>query len=78
MISLFSDKDGVFYAIDSKNGKLKWKVSFDKKVEITTPTISDGVIFIGVGGEGIFGLNSENGEIVFKLYNNCFIFSPLL
>ncbi len=72
----FSDKDGVFYAIDSKNGKLKWKVSFDKKVEITTPTISDGVIFIGVGGEGIFGLNSENGEIVFKLYNNCFIFSP--
>ncbi len=70
----FSDRDGNFYAIDSKNGKLKWKVSFDK--EITTPTISDGVIFIGVGGEGIFGLNSENGEIIFKLYNNCLWFSP--
>ncbi len=70
----FSDRDGCFYAIDDKNGKLKWKVSFDKK--ITTPTISDGVIFIGVGGEGIFGLNSENGEIIFKLYNNCFSFSP--
>lgn len=70
----FSDRDGNFYAIDSKTGKLKWKVFFDKK--ITTPTISDGVIFIGVGGEGIFGLNSENGEIIFKLYNNCFSFSP--
>lgn len=70
----FSDRDGNFYAIDSKNGKLKWKVSFDKK--ITTPTISDGVIFIGVIGEGIFGLNSENGEIIFKLYNNCLWFSP--
>ena len=70
----FSDRDGNFYAIDSKNGKLKWKVSFDK--EITTPTISDGVIFIGVIGEGIFGLNSENGEIIFKLYNNCLWFSP--
>lgn len=72
----FSDKDGVFYAIDSNNGKVKWKVSFDRVEKITTPTISDGIIFIGVGGKGIFGLNSENGEIVFKLYNNCLFFSP--
>ncbi|MBC7194946.1 MAG: PQQ-like beta-propeller repeat protein, partial [Caldisericia bacterium] len=72
----FSDKDGNFYALDEKNGNLIWKVHFENSYEITTPTLANDIIFIGVCNLGIIGLNSKNGEIKFKLYNDDYFPAP--
>lgn len=78
-IIYFSDKEGNFYAVNTNNGQLLWKLHFENVDEITTPIICNEIVFIGVNNLGIIGLNSKNGDIVFKLNNNGnFPFPPII
>ena len=64
-----ADDRGYVYAFDSTDGALIWENKIGDCIDISSPTISGGLIFIGTrdGSEGaFFALNESTGEVLWK------------
>ncbi|MBK8549607.1 MAG: PQQ-binding-like beta-propeller repeat protein [Ignavibacteria bacterium] len=57
--------DGYVYAVDSENGKLKWKYETGGVVH-STPVIDSGKLYIGSFDGYVYALNVSDGSLVWK------------
>ncbi|MBO9583649.1 MAG: PQQ-binding-like beta-propeller repeat protein [Flavobacterium sp.] len=64
-LAIFGSSDGTMYAVDAKNGSLKWK--FETKAAIhSTPIIDQNTVYFG-GWDGIFyALDAKTGKEKWK------------
>jgi outer membrane protein assembly factor BamB len=68
-VVFIADTDGYVYALNSTNGVLIWRKRIGNVVDISSPTIADGKIFIATrdGSEGAFFImNETTGVILWK------------
>ena len=68
-VVFISDDSGYVYAFDSTDGSLIWENKIGNCIDISSPTISSGLIFIGTrdGSKGaFFALDESTGEILWK------------
>jgi len=68
-VVFIADDSGYVYAIDSTDGSLIWENKIGDWIDISSPTISGGLIFIGTrdGSEGaFFALDESTGEVLWK------------
>jgi outer membrane protein assembly factor BamB len=68
-VIFISDTSGYVYALNSSIGALLWEKKIGNTIDISSPTISGGLLFIGTRDfeEGaFFALNESNGEILWK------------
>jgi len=66
-IVFISDTKGWVYALHSTSGALKWKIKIGEKIDISSPTLARGLVFIGTRDKekgGFFALNEETGRIL--------------
>lgn len=66
-----ADTFGYLYALNSTNGSLVWERKMGNKFDISSPTISGGILFIGTrdwDNSAFFAVNETTGEILWK-YN---------
>ncbi len=66
-----ADTMGYLYALNSTNGSIVWEKKLGNKFDISSPTISGGIIFIGTRdweNSAFFAINETTGEILWK-YN---------
>ena len=78
-VVFISDLDGYVYAINSSSGSLIWETRIGTSCDISSPTISGGLLFIGTRDfcEGaFFALNETNGDIVWKYHVGASITAP--
>ena len=64
-----ADASGYVYALDSTDGTLIWENKIGDVIDISSPTISGGLIFVGTrdGSNGaFFALEESTGEILWK------------
>jgi len=77
-----ADMSGYVYAINATSGNLIWENKIGDKFDISSPTISGGLLFIGTRDfdEGAFyALNETNGEVVWKYkIGNCITAPPTI
>ncbi len=74
-----SDTSGYVYALDSTDGTLIWENKIGNCIDISSPTISGGLIFIGTrdGSNGaFFALEESTGEILWKYTIGASITAP--
>jgi outer membrane protein assembly factor BamB len=68
-VIFISDTSGYVYALNSSSGVLIWEKKIGNTCDISSPSISGGLLFIGTRDfeEGaFFALNETNGEILWK------------
>ena len=68
-VVFIADASGYVYALDSTDGTLIWENKIGDVIDISSPTISGGLIFIGTrdGSNGaFFALEESTGEILWK------------
>ena len=68
-VIFISDTSGYVYALNSSSGALLWEKKIGYTIDISSPTISGGLLFIGTRDfeEGaFFALNETNGDILWK------------
>ena len=66
-IVFISDTKGWVYAVLSTSGSLKWKTKIGDKIDISSPTLAGGLVFIGTRDEekgSFFALDEETGHIL--------------
>jgi outer membrane protein assembly factor BamB len=64
-----ADTSGYVYALNASNGVLKWKNKIGRIFDISSPTLSGGLVFIGArdGYDGaFFALNETTGDVVWR------------
>jgi|GEM_PF-5329799 len=57
--------NGNFYSIDSKTGKVIWKLALGARIE-STPCIENGIAYLGNDLGAFHAINIRNGSIVWK------------
>jgi len=70
-VVFIADDIGYVYAIDSTDGSLIWENKIGDCIDISSPTIGGGLIFIGTHDSSkgaFFALNESTGEVLWK-YN---------
>jgi outer membrane protein assembly factor BamB len=68
-VLFISDMSGYVYALNSSTGALLWEKKIGNVFDISSPSISGGLIFIGTRDfdEGaFFALNETNGDVLWK------------
>jgi len=68
-VILISDTSGYVYALNSTSGTLIWENKIGNKIDISSPTLSGGLLFIGTRdhSEGaFFVLNETTGDVLWK------------
>ncbi|MCK4266717.1 MAG: PQQ-binding-like beta-propeller repeat protein, partial [Thermoplasmata archaeon] len=78
-VVFIADTAGYVYALNAMNGDLIWEKKIGDVVDISSPTISGGLIFIGTrdGNEGaFFVLNETTGDILWKYTVGASITTP--
>jgi len=60
-------KSGYFYALDAKNGGSLWKYNMGQGSS-SSPTISNGMVYIGSNAGYVYALDAKNGDLLWK-YN---------
>lgn len=68
-VVFISDTSGYVYALNATLGTLLWETKIGNDIDISSPTLSGGLLFIGTrDGEGgaFFALNETTGAIVWK------------
>ncbi len=68
-VIFIADTSGYVYALDSKDGTLLWENKIGNIIDISSPTLSGGLLFIGTrdSNEGaFFVLNETTGDILWK------------
>jgi uncharacterized protein YcfL len=74
-----ADTYGFVYAFNSTDGTLIWENKIGGCIDISSPTLSGGLIFVGTrdGSEGaFFALNQSTGEILWKYKIGASITAP--
>ncbi len=64
-----ADTAGYVYAFNSTTGNLVWENKIGDTIDISSPTLSGGLIFIGTRDfdeSALFALNETNGDILWK------------
>lgn len=51
------------YALDAATGSVKWKY-FMQYLNGSSPTVANGVVYIGTGGHQIYAVNAETGDLI--------------
>lgn len=59
----FGSSDGHLYALDAKDGRLKWKYKTSGEVH-ATPLVLDTLVYTGSMGGHMYALNKTNGSLV--------------
>ena len=68
-VVFIADTAGYVYALDAADGSLRWEKKLGTKFDISSPSLSGDLLFIGTrdGAEGaFFALNEITGELVWK------------
>jgi len=68
-VIFISDTSGYVYALNSSSGALLWEKKIGNTIDISSPTLSGGLLFIGTRDfeEGaFFALNEATGDILWK------------
>jgi outer membrane protein assembly factor BamB len=68
-VVFIADTAGYVYALDAVDGTLRWEKKLGNTFDISSPSLSGGLLFIGTrdGTEGaFFALNETTGELVWK------------
>jgi outer membrane protein assembly factor BamB len=68
-VIFISDTSGYVYALNSSSGALLWEKKIGNTIDISSPTLSGGLLFIGTRdfeGGAFFALNETNGDILWK------------
>jgi len=68
-VIFISDTSGYVYALNSTSGTLIWENKIGNTIDISSPTLSGGLLFIGTrdNSEGaFFALNETTGDILWK------------
>jgi len=66
-IVFISDTKGWVYAVHSTSGTLKWKTKIGEKTDISSPTLANGLVFIGTRDKekgSFFALDEETGRVL--------------
>jgi outer membrane protein assembly factor BamB len=75
----FGDCAGKVYAVNASNGAERWRFAsigdtlnnenfgFDRKAIISSPTLSDGMLFIGGRDGYLYALNTNNGSLRWRV-----------
>lgn len=58
---LVNGGDGVFYAVDSRSGVLRWQASVGDTLVAGTAAVADGVVYVAAKGHGLMALNLSTG-----------------
>jgi len=78
-VVFIADASGYVYALDSTDGSLIWENKIGDCIDISSPTISGGLIFIGTrdGDNGaFFALKESTGKILWKYTIGASITAP--
>ena len=68
-VVFIADLSGYVYALDSTDGTLLWENKIGDTIDISSPTLSGGLLFIGTrdGSKGaFFALNETTGDVLWK------------
>jgi outer membrane protein assembly factor BamB len=68
-VVFISDTSGYVYALNATQGSLLWETKIGNDCDISSPTLSGGLLFIGTrdGAEGaFFALNETTGAVLWK------------
>lgn len=68
-VVFIADTSGYVYAFNSTDGTLLWENKIGNTIDISSPTLSGGLLFIGTrdGSEGaFFALNETTGDVLWK------------
>lgn len=61
----FGSTDGNLYAVNAKDGSLKWKFSTMGAVR-STPCLYNGIVYFGSWDQHIYAVNQDSGELLWK------------
>ena len=61
----FGSPDGHLYAVEAKNGKLRWKFATKGKI-YSSPVVADGNVYIGSSDKYFYALDAHNGQLKWK------------
>jgi outer membrane protein assembly factor BamB len=78
-VIFISDTQGYVYALDSTDGALIWEKKIGNKIDISSPTISNGLLFIGTRDweyGALFALDETTGDIIWKYHVGSSITCP--
>ena len=78
-VVFISDTYGYVYAINSGDGTLIWEKKIGDKFDISSPTVSNGLLFIGTrdGDNGAFYvLDETSGDVVWKYHVGSSVTAP--
>ena len=78
-VVFISDTHGYVYAIDSAYGALIWEKKIGTKIDISSPTLSNGLLLIGTrdwNSGAIFVLNETTGDIIWKYHVGSSVTAP--
>ncbi|XES00200.1 PQQ-binding-like beta-propeller repeat protein [Streptomyces sp. S1D4-11] len=56
-----SSDDGNLYAVDAATGKQRWKFPIGRRT-LSSPTVFDGVVYVGGGDRHLYAVNSPTGK----------------
>ena len=59
---LINGGDGVFYAVDSRSGTLRWQTSVGDTLVAGTAAVADGIVYVAAKGHGLMALNLSTGQ----------------
>ena len=62
----FGDDYGMFYCLDLKKGKVKWKYRTILRI-VTRPVVVEGRVLFGSCDRNLYCLNAETGEFLWKI-----------
>lgn len=61
----FGSTDGILYALDAENGRLKWKFATSGAIR-STPCIYEGMVYFGSWDKYVYALDKDSGKLVWK------------
>ena len=68
----FGSYDGDFYAVDARNGKVRWKHHDGGKISGSATVVGDIVYFSNLGKKDTTGLGARTGREVFHMGRGAF------
>ena len=69
--------DNNVYALNAATGQILWGTDIGGDVD-STPTLADGVLYIGSGDNGLYALNADSGNVLWVTFLGPVHSSPLV
>lgn len=61
----FGSNDGIFHAVDLKDGVEKWKIETGRNLE-SSPAIQDGVVYFGCHDQFLHAVDAKHGDFIYE------------